>query len=69
MRSIIGASDKLKGIIRMSFNDAELAQGRPILRLHDPYDFAFFERVLGGPELSVGETRKMHSHWCFFFFF
>ena len=46
MRSIIRASDKLIHIIGMGFGDAEIAQGCPILRLHDPHDIVLLEREL-----------------------
>ena len=52
VQSIIGASYKLEKIIGVGFGDAELAQGCPILRLHDPNNIALFERELGSQTSS-----------------
>ncbi len=46
MPSIVGATDKLKSIIGMGFDDAELAQRSLIIWFHDPYNIALFEWVL-----------------------
>ena len=53
--STIGASYKLENIIGVGFGDAELAQGCPILRLHDPDNIALFERELGS---QISSQRK-----------
>ena len=52
VQSIIGASEKLIYIIGMGFGDAELAQGCPILRLHDPNNIVLLERELGSQTFS-----------------
>ena len=59
VQSIIRASDKLVFIIRVRLDDAELAQGGPMLRLLDPHNFVLFEGELGA-RLPVRGIRGSH---------
>ena len=58
VRSIIRASDKLIHVIGMGFDDAKIAHGCPILRLHDPDHIVLLERELDEAEFLVSQKKK-----------